>query len=241
MGTEPVTVMAPRSTAGRVRMENTRPAAMIIVAHPDDAELGVAGTLLALAALGWRILILVLADGGRGGIPVVRRREQKAAAGLLGAEVRFLGLPDGNLAADAATVARVEEVLTEADPTLVFVHDPADTHQDHRAAAEIVLASTRRRSCGVLFCESYSSTNFAPDSFIDITGHWPLKAQAIERHASQASRLGLVGWAETVARFRGLAARCPMAEGFRAHRLPLSRLFARPGEPLTRPAARSGV
>ena len=70
-----------------------RPAALAIVAHPDDIEFSAAGTLLLLRDAGWAIHYLNVADGDCGSMTMsreetsrTRAHEARTAAGILGAE-----------------------------------------------------------------------------------------------------------------------------------------------------------
>ena len=67
--------------------------AMIIAAHPDDGEFGVAGTATLLTASGWDFQYLVITDGSKGSsdknvdkneLRASRLAEQQDAAKLLG-------------------------------------------------------------------------------------------------------------------------------------------------------------
>ena len=71
---------------------------LAIAAHPDDVELGCAGTLLAHLAKGDTVGILDLTRGelGTRGTPEIRAAEAAAAAQILGIQVRDnVGLADG--------------------------------------------------------------------------------------------------------------------------------------------------
>ena len=70
---------------------------LVIAPHPDDAELGVAGTILALKAQGARVGVLDLTDGEPTphGSREIRRTETEAAAKILSVDWRGnLGLKD---------------------------------------------------------------------------------------------------------------------------------------------------
>ncbi len=81
--------------------------AMVIFAHPDDAEFGSAGTVARLSADGKDVTYVVVTDGSKGSadpnitaqmLIETREREQRAAAEVLGVKrVEFLGFPDGML------------------------------------------------------------------------------------------------------------------------------------------------
>jgi len=63
---------------------------LVIAAHPDDAELGVGGTILALKAQGARVGVLDLTNGEPTphGSPEIRQRETDAASAILGLDWR---------------------------------------------------------------------------------------------------------------------------------------------------------
>jgi LmbE family N-acetylglucosaminyl deacetylase len=92
---------------------NDRKTALVVVAHPDDAEFGCGGTIAAWASDGWQVTLVICTDGSAGGpdeatdvrtelrqhLAATRKQEQLAAAKVLGLhEVIFLDYPDGELA-----------------------------------------------------------------------------------------------------------------------------------------------
>ena len=71
---------------------------LVLAVHPDDAELGCAGTILKHIALGKKVGIVDLTKGelGTRGTPEIREKEANAAASILGVAVREnLEIPDG--------------------------------------------------------------------------------------------------------------------------------------------------
>ena len=83
--------------------------AMIVVAHPDDAEFGFGGTLAKLAGEGMVLAYVICTNGNKGSadpemtserLAGVREKEQRAASAIIGTtDVTFLGYGDGELEA----------------------------------------------------------------------------------------------------------------------------------------------
>jgi LmbE family N-acetylglucosaminyl deacetylase len=131
--------------------------AMVIVAHPDDAEFTVAGTVALWAREGCRVTYVLCTDGNTGShepgmtrerLAEIRRNEQRAACATLGVtDVEFLGYDDGQLQPtlelrrDLVRVIRDRrpEVVLAFDPTMLFGGDGYINHPDHRAAAQAAL------------------------------------------------------------------------------------------------------
>jgi N-acetylglucosamine malate deacetylase 1 len=122
---------------------------LVGLAHPDD-EVGMAGTILAHRARGGRVVIVWLTAGEMteafGPVPpeevAALRREQGAeAAAILGAEHRFLDLPDTGLVASPDTAARVARILAEVQPDALLTWGDGWSrgmrHPDHQAAGKI--------------------------------------------------------------------------------------------------------
>jgi LmbE family N-acetylglucosaminyl deacetylase len=219
---------------------------LAVGAHPDDVELGCGGTLLAHAAAGDAVTVLVMTGGERGpagSVAGLRRREQEAAARVLGARLVWGGLTDCQVVADAAAVTVVERVLEQVAADVVYVHAPEDTHQDHRATAAVTLSAARRLS-RVVHYQSPSSTGFTPSVFVDVTGFLSGKLAALREHASQVEASTMVEPDAVVAaaRYWGAQARVGYAEAFAPTRLVLDLAPARPaaGE-LHRAAAWTGA
>ncbi|MGA5702519.1 PIG-L deacetylase family protein [Peterkaempfera bronchialis] len=211
---------------------------LAIGAHPDDIELGCGATLLRARRAGASVTLLVLTDGRLGpGDAELRAHEQRQAADFLGAELVGGGFRDGELDHRPALVNRIEEVLDAVRPDLVFTHAPADSHQDHRAAATATVAAARTLAT-VLHYETPSTLDFQPVVFGDITGLVPEKLRLLRHHLSQViggRRIDLAALSAQ-ARFRGFQGRVTEAEGFTATRALLGLAApASPGGPADRP------
>jgi len=105
---------------------------VVVIAHPDDAEYWISGTLAMLDNLDARVVLVVASDGEKGrnlinapDLAVARRAEQVAAGSVLGYdEIVFLGQPD-RAAADNPDVPRmVREVLEKEQPDAAPADEP---------------------------------------------------------------------------------------------------------------------
>jgi bacillithiol biosynthesis deacetylase BshB1 len=117
---------------------------LVIAAHPDDAEISVGGTLLAAKARGLSTGVLDLTRGEMGthGTPALRAEEARAATAVLGLDWRDnLNLPDARLVDEPRAREAIAEVLRAQQPRVLLVHDPADRHPDHVAAAHLARAA----------------------------------------------------------------------------------------------------
>ena len=102
--------------------------------HPDDIEIGMAGTIAGLAARGVAVGLCDLTRGERGsnGTPEERVDEGEAARAVLGADWRInLGLPDGSLSLAPAHVTAIVELIRRARPAIVAIPHGQDRHPDH--------------------------------------------------------------------------------------------------------------
>lgn len=193
---------------------------LAIGAHPDDIELGCAGTLLAHSARGDVVAMLVMSRGELGPQDSRSRdAEQEGAARILGAELYWGGLEDAAIAEGRETVDVIQFIMDLVRPDVVYTHSPNDSHQDHRSTALATLAAARRSS-RVLKYEAPSSLGFSPVLYVDISAHVAGKLAALHAHASQVLRNGLVDLEamEAQARYRGFQARISVAEAFEVQR-----------------------
>jgi len=196
-------------------------------AHPDDVEYGCGGMLTKYAQRGHGVYLFIASDGEHGGDPVVRRREQDDAAVALGAAKIFWGgYPDTEVPLNRALIVRIEEVIREVTPRMIFVNHPDDTHQDHRNLAQCTLSATRYVP-NFLFYEGPTTVNFTPNCFTDIEKVLDRKLAALEAHHSQVSKtniedLSILELAKSSANFRGIQGRVKYAEAFQSVRLLLN-------------------
>jgi bacillithiol biosynthesis deacetylase BshB1 len=115
--------------------------ALVVAPHPDDAELGMGGTIVKLIAHGWRVGILDLTSGEPTplGSPERRAEETAAANRALGNPWRKnLGLPNRSLEPTLANRRALAAVFRATRPRLLFAPYGEDAHPDHTAATKLV-------------------------------------------------------------------------------------------------------
>ena len=172
-------------------MTHRRPRIVALGAHPDDLEIFAYGTLAAWASAGADLHLWVATDGARGGATpgevLARQRAGETASALapLGAGApRFLGFPDGGLAAAGGLVQVLASLVQETAPDLVVTHAPNDYHPDHRALSAAASQAVGFRA-PVLYMDTFNGTGFTPTHWVDVTAHWAQKEAAILAHTSQ--------------------------------------------------------
>jgi LmbE family N-acetylglucosaminyl deacetylase len=140
------------------RLHDGRPERlMVIVAHPDDADFGPAGTVARWVRAGSVAHLVCCTSGDAGAddprtdpleLARIRETEQRAAAVHVGyEEVTFLHQPDGALANDLALREQLvrairtfrPDAVLAPDPTVVITRGGHVQHTDHRAAAMAAL------------------------------------------------------------------------------------------------------
>ena len=192
--------------------------------HPDDIEFGCGGSLLKYAQSGNNVYLMILTDGGYGGAPEIRKREQEEAVKFIGAKGLFWGgYRDTELGCSRELINKIDNVIAEVKPEVVFLNFWADVHQDHRAGAQAAVSATRYIK-EVLFYEVPSTQHFEPDIFVDIQDVLDKKLQLLGLHSSQVNRtrienLTIQESARSCANFRGFQGRVRYAEGFKSVRM----------------------
>lgn len=114
---------------------------LVIGPHPDDAELGMGGTLARAKAEGRATGILDLSRGEAAtkGTPQQRAREAEAASSVLQLDVRRnLAWPDSRIMDSEDRRLQLAHVFRELRPQVVIAPHKNDRHPDHVAAAGIV-------------------------------------------------------------------------------------------------------
>lgn len=175
---------------------------LIIAPHPDDAELGMGGTILRMHADGWKVGVLDLTSGEPTpfGDPETRRRETAAATEILQLAWRGnLGLPNRNLEPTLDARHALAGVIRTHRPRWLFAPYWVDAHPDHVAATQLVEGArfwaklSKSDIPGVPFHPERILYYFCvhlrlaiePAFIVDISDYYDQKRAAIECYQSQ--------------------------------------------------------
>jgi len=129
---------------------------LVITAHPDDVDFGVAGTIATWTDAGIDVSYCVVTNGDAGGsdagisrteMAALRQAEQTAAAKQVGVhDIHFLGYPDGRVEATIGLRRDLARVIRLLRPDRVVCPSPdrsylrmGVSHPDHRAVGSCAL------------------------------------------------------------------------------------------------------
>ena len=172
--------------------------------HPDDVELGCAGTIMAAIDQGKKVGIVDLTRGelGTRGTPTTRTQEAEAAAKIMGVDVREnLDMADGFFANDEAHQRKIIALIRKYQPDIILANAPEDRHPDHGRSAKLVsdaafLSGLRKvetmhegitqNAWRPAYTFHYIQDRFIKPSFvIDITAYMERKMEAVLAYGTQ--------------------------------------------------------
>lgn len=186
--------------------------AMVIVPHPDDAEIGAGGLIARWTREGNEVVYVVCTYGEKGtcdptlsseNLTKIREEEQRAAAKILGVkEVLFLGLPDQELEDTPEFRKKIVRLIRRYRPQVLVTTDPYRRyiwHRDHRICGQVVLDAVfpyarDRLAYPELLVEGLEPhkvkevlcTGAAKNNYeVDVTSTFDLKIKSIRCYVSQ--------------------------------------------------------
>jgi LmbE family N-acetylglucosaminyl deacetylase len=176
---------------------------MVIVAHPDDGEPQVGGTIARFIHKGATVHHLIAVtpsvakdastlEGHKG----ERTREAIAAAKVLGVQhTVFLSFDEYSLAHTTPAVQTFDKYVLDFAPELIITHGEVDTQQDHVTVSKIAHTLARKNRIAVWemghsFPGGLKSDRPQPNLFVDITAYFAQKKQAVHCYKSQIERYG---------------------------------------------------
>ena len=224
---------------------------MVVAAHPDDPEFGVAGCVARWTEQGDQVYFVICTNGDKGSgdpdmtserLAGIREKEELAAAQMLGVkEVLFLRHPDGDLDYTRELRGEVVRAIRKFRPDVIITSDPYRKyfwHHDHRICGQVVLDAVYPYARDRLSYPEHLKEGLTPhavkelllwgsdepDTFFDITDKFDQKIAALKCHHSQVGRHAekdLREWVETRAREAGQKIGVQYAEQFHRVVIPM--------------------
>jgi len=177
--------------------------------HPDDVELGAAGTLLKHVQQGQAVGILDLTQGelGSRGTAATRYTEAAEACKAMGISIRHnLKLRDGFFENNETSQRKVIEMIRHYRPDIILANAYYDRHPDHGRAAQLI-----EDACFLSGLKKVETTYegkaqehwrpsrvfhyiqdryIQPDFIVDITATFAQKMEAVKCYTTQFSTQG---------------------------------------------------
>jgi LmbE family N-acetylglucosaminyl deacetylase len=197
------------------KIDETIRRALVVVAHPDDIDFGMAGTISYLTSKGVDVAYVLVTSGDAGGDDsthtkaeraAIREREQTAAAHEVGvSSLTFLGYPDGMVEVTLELRKAITREIRRHKPDLVLTQSPERnweriyaSHPDHMAAGEATIRAVYPDARNPHAFPELLNEGFAPHTVplvwvagapfsivVDITKHFDRKLAALRCHISQ--------------------------------------------------------
>ena len=218
---------------------------LAIGCHPDDLEIGCAGTLAKYAERGDRVIMCHVANGNLGHVVIMpdelremRTKEAEDAAALIGAESINIDVGDMHVeASERETINRLIEVVRYAKPDLIITHNPDDYMRDHQQTSQLAFHASFGSSLPhllmdsdsyseivpIFYMDTLAGINFAPTEYVDVTETIETKLKMLACHESQIKwmlehdKIDFIDFVRTCSKYRGLQCGVPYAEGFRQY------------------------
>lgn len=178
---------------------------LVLAVHPDDAELGCAGTIALEISKGKKVGIVEFTTGelGTRGTPAIRLQEAEQSSKILGISIREnLGMKDGFFKNDEEHQRVLISAIRKYRPKIVLANAREDRHPDHGKAGQLAIDACFYS--GLRMIETFDENGQAqeawrpkavyqyiqdryiePDFVIDITSHWNTKLASIKAFKSQ--------------------------------------------------------
>ena len=180
---------------------------LVVVAHPDDESISMAGTIVKHVSKGDKVFVVSMTDGvgARGNSKKHQIKNRKISSEGASKELGFQWgdcYDFNDNAMDGYSLIEIVKVVEKAklkyEPTLVYTCSGADLNVDHRVVANAVLTAFRpepNEKCKELrlfevasatdFGNAAITGSFVPNLFINISAAWPLKERALEAYSAE--------------------------------------------------------
>jgi bacillithiol biosynthesis deacetylase BshB1 len=219
---------------------------LVFGAHPDDVELGCAGTIIKEVQKGKKIGIIDLTRGelGTRGTKKTRDAETEEATNIMGVAMREnMNFKDGFFKDDEPHKIALIKKIRKYRPKIIITNAVSDRHPDHPRSSQITVDACFLSGLEKIDTEQevwrpdaiyhyIQFNNLTPDIVVDITSQMQLKLQAVKAYSTQfynsdskesETIISSSEFLESVtyrAQDLGRQSNCKYAEGFISHQIP---------------------
>ena len=183
---------------------------LAIGCHPDDIEIGCAGTLAKYKKLGHEVTVVHVCNGNLGHVIIepeelgkMRIEEAKKAGSLAGIPVRTLNIGDLLPYGDNKEQRdMMTTLIAEEQPDVIITHCPNDYMPDHNAVSQLVFDASFAASVPhypavqaaggkpakvvpIYYMDTVGGVGTVPTEYVDISEFIDLKLEMLNCHESQ--------------------------------------------------------
>lgn len=216
---------------------------LAVSCHPDDMEIGCAGTLLRCKKRGDNVTVCHVANGNMGHVVIeadelrkIRIGEAQKSCASAGFDVVTCDIGDLLVnSADKEQIDTLVAIIRKADPDFIITQAPDDYMSDHVEVSKLVYKASFAASCPhyepqlgaaskvtpIYYMDNSGLLNDVPTEFVDITDEIETKLNMLAMHESQLVWLqdhdgnDVIENTRLFARVRGIQSGVKYAEGFR--------------------------
>jgi bacillithiol biosynthesis deacetylase BshB1 len=177
---------------------------LVFAPHPDDAEIGLGGTIARHVADGHSVGLVDLTAGelSTNGSVDQRRREADEAARLLGVRWREnLGWPDGGIAPTPELIRSAVACIRRHRPRAIAAPYWQDRHPDHVGASDVLTRAVFHSGLRRVdvegepwrpdwTCYYFINDGAVPSFVVDVSAHYETKRAALACYGSQFAPAG---------------------------------------------------
>lgn len=183
-------------------MNNEEPFVMVVSPHPDDAEIGMGGTIAALQSAGIKVALIDLTNGEPTpfGSPEKRKSESAAASAILKISAReTLSIKNREIFDTVENRKALAAMMRRYKPQLLFLPYWEDGHPDHVNACALAIAARFYAKLSnsdiegepfyprkmVHFFSTHIRPKVNPSLLFDVSAHFETKINAVAAYRSQ--------------------------------------------------------
>jgi len=163
---------------------------LVFAPHPDDETLGMGGTIALASAAGVDVFVVFATNGEKGGDASTRKKEGEKATKLLGIKkIYYLGLPDRDVFDSPFPDKAVIDIMSEIQPSSLFLPSFQEIHPDHRALTHRALSFFERHHYSFELWLYEINRHGEINRLIDTSSVLEIKEKAIDCYASQLEQI----------------------------------------------------